>query len=63
MLKGLLFHSLMMVNQIDQNQSDWKSRIEDEFAESLNLPRKKNKRVRKSLQLDYNMACWNPFEI
>lgn len=39
-----------------------KERIKKEFRESCNLPRKKKKRVRKNLQLEWSIANWNPFK-
>lgn len=46
----------------EKQQEDWKERIKKEFRESCNLPRKKKKRVRKNLQLEWSIANWNPFK-
>ncbi len=40
----------------------FKDKIRQKFYESRNLPRKKKKRVRKELQLDWAIACWDPFQ-
>ena len=45
----------------EKQQEDWKERIKKEFRESCNLPRKKKKRVRKNLQLEWSVANWSPF--
>jgi len=55
------FASLMM-GAVKMNQSKWKQDILDEWGKSKNYPRKKKKKVRKHLQLDWNLACWNPIE-
>jgi hypothetical protein len=39
-----------------------KKEILAEWDNSKNYPRKKKKRVRKELQLNWNIACWNPLE-
>jgi hypothetical protein len=38
----------------------WKKEILIKFKKSKNLPRKKKKQVRKELNLDWQIACWNP---
>jgi hypothetical protein len=45
----------------EKQQEDWKEQIKKEFRESCNLPRKKKKRVRKNLQLEWSVANWSPF--
>lgn len=40
----------------------WKEEILQKFRDSRNLPRKKKKEVRKSLQIEWNMANWDPYE-
>jgi hypothetical protein len=44
------------------NRERLKDRVLQKFYESRNLPRKKKKRVRKELQLDWAIACWDPFQ-
>jgi hypothetical protein len=48
-------------NMMRENK-EWKERIKREFRESVNLPRKKKKQVRKDLQLQWNIANWDPFK-
>jgi hypothetical protein len=51
-----------MDRQIKDNMEEWKDRIRAEWEESKNYPRKKKKKVRKSLLLDWSIASWNPME-
>jgi hypothetical protein len=59
-----LSYSLYLTNMLDtrKQQDDWKQRIIEEFKQTKFLPRKKKKQKRKELQLDWNIANWNPFE-
>jgi hypothetical protein len=50
------------MNEMKTQSEDWKKRILAEWENSKNYPRKKKKRVRKELQLDWNFACWSPFD-
>jgi uncharacterized membrane protein YbaN (DUF454 family) len=59
---ALLGFATLMMGSVKMNQEDWKKRILDEWEKSKNYPRKKKKKVRKHLQLDWNFACWNPFD-
>ena len=43
------------------NMIDFKERIRQRWKESINMPRKKKKRVRKELLLDWQIANWDPF--
>jgi hypothetical protein len=52
----------LMRQTFDVNQDEWKKKILTKWEESKNYPRKKKKKVRKELQLDWNLACYNPFE-
>lgn len=47
---------------MQHQMEDWKKRILAKWEESKNYPRKKKKRVRKELQLDWSIACYDPFE-
>jgi len=47
---------------IKTQQEQRKEQILAEWRKTKNYPRKKKKRVRKHLQLDYSIACWNPLE-
>jgi len=50
-----------MMNQMEANMDEWKDRIRKEWENSKNYPRKKKKRVRKELLLDWSIANWSPF--
>jgi hypothetical protein len=66
-MKDLInFHmamALSFMNELETQNKEWKKRILDEWEKSKNYPRKKKKRVRKELQLDWSIANWNPFEV
>jgi uncharacterized membrane protein YbaN (DUF454 family) len=40
----------------------WKAKILEKWEESKNFPRKKKKKIRKELQLDWSIACYNPYD-
>jgi uncharacterized membrane protein YbaN (DUF454 family) len=46
----------------ESRQEEWKERIVQKFRDSRNLPRKKKKAIRKNLQLEWSIACWNPLQ-
>ena len=53
---------LQEMAEIQEKQEERKKQILVEWEKSKNYPRKKKKRVRKELNLDYSIACWNPLE-
>jgi len=61
-LKTLMGMALMFQSTLKANQEEWKERIIEEYANLQNLPRKKKKREKKRLLLDWNIACYDPFE-
>jgi hypothetical protein len=48
--------------ELQSNTEKWKERIKREWRESRNYPRKKKKRVRKELNIEWSVASYNPFE-
>jgi hypothetical protein len=61
---GELFYQ-MAINEMhtfENTRKQWKEKIIKKYQESSNLPRKKKKQVRKELQLDWSIACWDPFQ-
>ena len=60
-LSGILTFALTMRSDMESNMEDWKDRIRAEWEESKNYPRKKKKRVRKSLLLDWSIASYDLF--
>ena len=61
MLKGYLSMALMFASEYENNREKHKQKILKQYIDSSNLPRKKKKKLRKSLQLEWNIANWNPF--
>jgi hypothetical protein len=65
-LKGVLGAYVMMglsvTGELKTQQEEKKKWVLEEWERSKNYPRKKKKQVRKELQLDWSIACWNPFE-
>ena len=61
---GILGYYLLTDPYADfkRDNETWKERIKREFRESMNLPRKKKKQKRKELQLDWNIANYDPFK-
>lgn len=41
----------------------WKKRIKEQWRESAKLPRKKKKRKRKELLIEWNICNYDPFNI
>ncbi len=58
---GLITMALTMKNDMEANMEEWKDRILAEWEESKNYPRKKKKKVRKSLLLDWSIASYDIF--
>lgn len=59
---GMMMFGLSMMEGIQTQQEEKKKWILEEWERSKNYPRKKKKRVRKELNLDWSIASWNPFE-
>ena len=62
MLGGMITMALTMRNDMQSNMDEWKERILVQWEESKKMPRKKKKKVRKSLLVDWSIACWKPFD-
>jgi hypothetical protein len=58
----ILQFGLSMMNDMKTQSENWKKEILAEWKRSKNYPRKKKKRVRKELNLNWSIACWNPFD-
>jgi hypothetical protein len=61
-LSAYLMMGMGMMESIKAKSEEKKKWVLEEWERSKNYPRKKKKRVRKELQLDWSIACWNPFE-
>ena len=59
---GYTYLFTSIYDQIEKNMDDWKNKIRKEWKESANYPRKKKKRIRKSLLLDWQIANYNIFD-
>lgn len=53
--------ALSMQANMDAMQEDWQERILKQWEESKKMPRKKKKRVRKELLLEWSIANYDPF--
>jgi len=53
---------LQEMAEIKEKQEEHKKIILSKWEDSKNYPRKKKKTVRKHLQLEWNIANWNPLE-
>jgi hypothetical protein len=51
-----------IIDNFKSNQEEWKTRIMNKFIDSANLPRKRKKKIRKHLQLQWEIAHWNPLD-
>lgn len=58
----LLNTAIMLQDTIENNMSEWRDEIIKEWEASKSYPRKKKKRVRKSLMISWNLANYNPFQ-
>ena len=57
----ILGMAILMQGSMEVEQAEWKERILDQWEESKKFPRKKKKKVRKELMLDWSIANWSPF--
>jgi len=60
MMNMLLGMTFMYETLPSIHAEQWKDEIRVAYRASMNLPRKKKKQVRKKLQLDWSIACWEP---
>lgn len=61
-INGIIAMGLAMMTEMEQHGEAWKDRIITEWQKSANYPRKKKKRVRKGLIVEYAIASYNPFK-
>jgi capsid protein len=50
------------MKEIEEKQKEHREKILAEWAKSAEYPRKKKKKVRKRLELEWRIANWNIFE-
>lgn len=58
----LVGFALGMQATMEVNQEQWKDEIREKWEQSKKLPRKKKKRERRSLLLDWAFASWSPYD-
>ena len=59
---GYLNMAMSMMENMRLNSENRKDEILQQWRDSMKLPRKKKKEIRKSIIVDWRIACWNPFE-
>jgi hypothetical protein len=59
-LIGYIYPFVNMMAEMKERNEEWKERILKQWVDSRNLPRKKKKQLRKKLQLEWNIANWEP---
>lgn len=62
MFDVMLAASTFFFENTGPDETKWKQRILEKYRETQNLPRKKKKAERKNLQLEWNIASYNPFK-
>jgi hypothetical protein len=60
-LGAYMMMGLNMMNDMKTQSKQRKKEILAEWERSKNCPRKKKKRVRKELQVNWSIANWDPF--
>ena len=53
---------MSMMEDMKSQSEERKELILQKWEESKKMPRKMKKRVRKELNVDWAIACWDPFE-
>jgi len=46
---------------VEVGQEQMKQDAIDRYWDACKYPRKKKKQIRKEANIDYNIACWDPF--
>ena len=62
MLGGMLMMGLQMQQEMDSMREERKELILKRWEESKKMPRKKKKKIRKELLLDWSIANYDPFK-
>jgi hypothetical protein len=61
-ISSIIAIGMHFMNEMETRSENWKDRIRAEWENSKNYPRKKKKRVRKELVVEWSIACWSPFD-
>jgi len=59
---GLIGLALAFYAQAEINREEWKKEILRKWDESRKYPRKKKKKIRKQLKLEWAIANWDPYK-
>jgi len=51
-----------MAAMVEVTNEEWREEILERWKESKNFPRKKKKKERKRLLLEWSAASWSPFK-
>lgn len=62
MIPQFINNVFIFSQRIDAGREKWKDEILEQWRLSFKMPRKKKKRVRKELRLDWSIACYDPFD-
>lgn len=57
---ALMFYNFAGI--INAGQENWKAEIRADYQKTFSMPRKMKKRRRKELNLDWSIACYDPFQ-
>lgn len=63
LINGMVSMGLSMLAEHKQRSEAWKDRILAQWNESANYPRKRKKRVRKGLMIEWACASYDPLEM
>ena len=61
MIESIMGQAVFLYKSFDNNMSEWRERIKADWQKTFKMPRKKKKRVRKELKLDWVIANYDPF--
>ena len=54
--------AMNQMNKMKQAQEKYKQRIFEDWGKTIKMPRKMKKRRRKELNLEWRIACYDPFD-
>ena len=58
----MIWRALGLLQDLEEGREDWKNQIAIKWEASKKMPRKKKKKVRKELLIDWSIANYDPFE-
>jgi len=60
---GFMGMAMGLLSDLNDSRESFKQRVRDDWKKTYKMPRKMKKRVRKSLELDWQIANYDPFNI